>query len=424
MLTYLAIAGRYKPRWVVWENVPGVHSSWSGDDAPSDLVPGERREATERSDFGSFLAGLAELGYGFAYRLLDAQYFGVAQRRRRVFVVGCLGDWRSAAAVLFERNSMSGHPAPRRQTRERVATTVTTSAGKCDHAGSVAGQLITGTLQANGKAAGSATQQDAESGLLVAQAFGGNNTGGPIDVATALNACASASGRMDFESETFIAGTLLGGARARGGYSHDDLPMVAHALRGEGFDASEDGTGRGTPLVPILAGALCKSSFSGGAGGRAEGAAVGHFLPTIAFDCKASGQSGFGIGEVASTMRAMGHAGSHRNGGGHQAVAYGADCFNAALTGDVAATMGTRGSSETASGPTVMQSMQVRRLTPRECERLQGFPDNYTDVPHRGKPAADGPRYKALGNSWAVPNVHWIGQRIALVDSLTRRLSP
>jgi DNA (cytosine-5)-methyltransferase 1 len=95
-----------------------------------------------------------------------------------------------------------------------------------------------------------------------------------------------------------------------------------------------------------------------------------------------------------------------------------ADCFNGRLTGDVAATMGTRGSSETASGPTLMHSSAVRRLTPRECERLQGFPDDYTLVPYRGKPAADGPRYKALGNSMAVPVMRWIGERIALVDAI------
>src|SRR3546814_240259 len=103
MLTYLAIADRYRPRWAVWENVPGVLSSNGG------------------RDFGTFLGALGELGYGFAYRVLDAQHFGVPQRRRRVFVVGYLGDWRPAAAVLFERESLLGHPAPRREAGEDVA---------------------------------------------------------------------------------------------------------------------------------------------------------------------------------------------------------------------------------------------------------------------------------------------------------------
>ncbi len=98
---------------------------------------------------------------------------------------------------------------------------------------------------------------------------------------------------------------------------------------------------------------------------------------------------------------------------------YGTDCYNGAITGDVAATLGTPGSSVNASGPTVMTSMQVRRLTPVECERLQGFPDNYTNIPWRKKPESpDGPRYKALGNSMAVPVMAWIGKRIQQVSEL------
>lgn len=214
---------------------------------------------------------------------------------------------------------------------------------------------------------------------------------------------------MDFDSETFIA----------------------HSLTGEGFDASEDGTGRGTPLVPVnfqasqsgvrindTVGTLdanygsrrhngvlafdttqvtSKANRSNPQpGDPCHPLAAGAHAPAIAFDCKASGQNGFGVGEIASTQRAMGHAGSHANGGGHQAV---------------------------------MSGMQVRRLTPMECERLQGFPDGYTFIPIasrqpiEGQPrvvkmAADGPRYKALGNSWAVPCARWIGERILAVDAL------
>jgi len=105
-LEFLKLAKRLRPRWVVWENVPGVLSSNGG------------------RDFGSILAGLGEVGYGFAYRVLDAQYFGLAQRRKRVFVVGYLGDWRCAAAVLFERESMRGHPAPSREKGKRIAPTL------------------------------------------------------------------------------------------------------------------------------------------------------------------------------------------------------------------------------------------------------------------------------------------------------------
>ena len=111
-LEFIRLAQRKRPQWLVWENVPGVLSSNGG------------------RDFGSFLGALAEIGYGFAYRVLDAQYFGVAQRRRRVFVVGYLGNWRRAAAVLFERESLSGHPAPSRETREDVAKTLTCGVGQ------------------------------------------------------------------------------------------------------------------------------------------------------------------------------------------------------------------------------------------------------------------------------------------------------
>ncbi|MCA3377554.1 MAG: DNA cytosine methyltransferase [Roseomonas sp.] len=214
-LEFLRLADRTRPRWLVWENVPGVLSSNGG------------------RDFGSIIGGMVKLGYGIAYRVLDAQYFGVAQRRRRVFVVGYLGDWRRAAAVLFERASLRWDTPPRRKTREGLAPS------------------------------------------LAARTTGGG---------------------------------------------------------GLGTDAELDGA----------VGALCRDSFSGGAGGRPEGAASGHFL-----------------------------------------------AVNSA----------------------------VRRLTPRECERLQGFPDDYTLIPYRGKPAADGPRYKALGNSMAVPVMRWIGDRIAKVEA-------
>jgi len=107
-LEFLKLAQRLRPRWVVWENVPGVLSSNGG------------------RDFGSILAGLGEVGYGFAYRVLDAQYFGLAQRRKRVFVVGYLGDWRRAAAVLFEPEGLRGDSAPSREKGEANAASLRT----------------------------------------------------------------------------------------------------------------------------------------------------------------------------------------------------------------------------------------------------------------------------------------------------------
>ena len=177
-------------------------------------------------------------------------------------------------------------------------------------------------------------------------------------------------GRLDAESETLIPTT-------GGGFD------VAHALTGEGFDASEDGTGRGTPLVPAVAFALR---------GRHEGA-----QPEV-----------HGDGSSAGALR------SSSGGSSRDYVAFGWQ--NAAAQG-----MGVDTISPTldkSKHPATATATVVRRLMPIECERLQGFPDSYTAVTYRGKPAADGPRYKSLGNSWAVPNVRWIGARIDAVQAL------
>jgi DNA (cytosine-5)-methyltransferase 1 len=297
--------------------------------------------------------------YGIAWRVLDAQYFGVPQRRRRVFLVGYLGDWRRAAAVLFERHSLQGNPPPRRQ----------------------AGQNVAPTISARTKGGGGlGTDFDCDRGLIA-------STG---EISHCLNA--GGMGRQDYETETLIAHATgdgywqegFGTLRGREQDSHENL--VAHALTGEGFDASEDGTGRGTPIVPV--------GFDCEQGGDTNHGYTENGVPplrgksgrvAVAFSCKDHGAD---AGEVAPTLRSMGHDDSHANGGGQIAVAF-----------------------DTAR-------MAVRRLTPRECERLQGFPDNYTMIPHRGKPAADGPRYKALGNSWAVPCARWIGRRIAMVEAM------
>ena len=223
------------------------------------------------------------------------------------------------------------------------------------------------------------------------------------NVAHCLNA--GGMGRLDYETET----------------------MVAHALRGEGFDASEDGTGRGTPIVPvhaIQAGALRENPESGpdGVGVQADLAYTLEAraeVQAIAFDCKASGRNGFAVGEISPTLRAMGHKDTHQSAGGQVAVAFdmrgreGGSQFEGPHD-----TANIRAASGGSSRSYVAQSWAVRRLTPRECERLQGFPDGYTAIPFRGKPAADGPRYKALGNSMAVNVMRWIGMRIQHVSNL------
>ncbi|VVE52065.1 Modification methylase BanI [Pandoraea morbifera] len=308
MLTYLAIARRYAPRWLVWENVPGVLSSNKG------------------RDFGTFLGGLAELGYGFAYRVLDAQYVrveshsrAVPQRRRRVFVVGYLGDWRRPAAVLFERESMLGHPAPRREAGQRVAGTLTRSS-------------------LDGSGAGGGDGRDA------------------FMIPTIARALTTSNQRIDAETET-------------------ETLLVAHSLRAEGFDASEDGTGRGTPIVAVPFDTTQITSPSN------------HSHPKPGDPCHPLTASAHAPAIVADTLTSHWHRGNGASAGNNPGLV----------------------------NP-VFHGTAVRRLTPRECERLQGFPDDYTLLP--GRKAPDGPRYKALGNSMAVNVMRWIGERIQSVENL------
>jgi DNA (cytosine-5)-methyltransferase 1 len=268
---------------------------------------------------------------------------------------------------------MCGHPAPRREAGQRAAP--------C---------LAARTQGGGGLGA------DAElDGALIA-AYGGNNTAGPIDVATACNAHGGPHGRLDFESETF----------------------VAHSPRGEGFDASEDGTGRGTPLVPVavdhyngaLTGDVAATLSTGGATTTGSGPSV--MVPVAhAFDARQSDVIQYG--DRTGPLDTDGHS---------VAVATGfyptaGQDFPCLTECSPSVKVGSGGSS--GNPPGVQHAMQVRRLTPVECERLQGFPDGYTAIPWRGKPASecpDGPRYKALGNSMAVPVMRWIGERIAAVD--------
>ena len=292
MLTYLGIADRYKPKWIVWENVPGVLSSNRG------------------RDFGTFLGALGALGYGFAYRVLDAQYFGVAQRRRRVFVVGYLGDWRRAAAVLFERESLSGDPAPSRETREDVAPTVT--------------------------------------------------QGAPF----------SRTGNQRVEAAALVT------ARMRG-FGDYECDGTASALKARDYKDATD---------------------------------------LIAFPAEMSGTQAASTPEVSPTL-SVGHK---------TAVAIQAQALKEKQPKSQGFGIDESGTSYTlTSGDrhAMQYGHQVRRLTPIECERLQGFPDNYTQIPWRNKDASacpDGPRYKAMGNSMAVPVMRWIGERIQMIEELTK----
>jgi DNA (cytosine-5)-methyltransferase 1 len=465
-IEFARLAGRLRPLWLVWENVPGVLSIDDG------------------RTFGAFLGMLVELGYGIAYRVLNAQHFGVPQRRRRVFVVGYLGDWRAAAAVLLERNSLSGYPPPRREARQGVAGGV--------EVGPAGGRLTDTAPTIDAGCKDGFVRNQLGAGVLSS-----------VDEAShCLNA--GGMGRQDFETET----------------------LIAHALSADGFDASEDGTGRGTPMVPV---AICTAHTQSNGSGFSDdiahtlesaGAQAVAFAQNSRNEVRLHGGDGKTVGalaaqpgvkqqsyvafsakdygadadNVAPTLLGMGHDRSRANGGGQIAIAFTQNQEGDVLSGDVMQPLGTNSNATGRNAPTVAftlhgsdgtasaasstdiagslrtrapgtienssttavlqeqsvawsgeltastdiagtlqrggdggrvdgvmtPKMAVRRLTPRECERLQGFPDDYTLVEYRGKLAADGPRYKALGNSMAVPVMRWIGERIAAVDSILR----
>ena len=436
-LRFVQLAAVMQPQWIVWENVPGVLSSNKG------------------RDFGTFLGALVELGYGFAYRVLDAQWFGVAQRRRRVFVVCHLGDWRRAAAVLFERESVFGDPPSRAKSREGVARPVASSLTS-------SGRGVARTGQYRG-------QDD------VVMCHSAHDMTGSTGDGLARCITTGEHSRQDWETCNLIAAAA----------SQD----VCGGSLVTSFHPTQD---------PI-------SSVDGSTHAMGCGSRSGCATHAVAFTAKDCG--GDASHEVSPTMRAMGHSGSHANGGGQLAVAFPIDGGNQAASvevhhtlrtgrdaGDAVAfkpshyTRGKDGAPSEVTAPLtadadkgdqdtviacqpvsghsdgshqgvdvvvfkpkymtrdnpkmegaprvdgttftcltnntgynaqcVATAMAVRRLTPRECERLQGFPDDYTLVEYRKKPAADGPRYRALGNSMAVPVMRWIGERIAMVDQL------
>jgi DNA (cytosine-5)-methyltransferase 1 len=316
MLTFLAIAERFKPQWLVWENVPGVLSSSRG------------------RDFGTFVGALAKLGYGWAYRVLDAQWFGVAQRRRRVFVVGYRGDTSRAAKVLFESESVCRDPAPSREKGKGITGNVADClrSGGAGGVPSSRGEHLVGALCSDSHP-GSYSGQDAYTGRLIATAFTQNTR----DEVRYING----------------DGQITGALAASSG-----MKQTNYISFEPGIAAREGGENRFTAEVT---GTLRKDM------GDNQTAVAIAFHPT----------------QDPISSENTSHALGSKSGNAMAAVA---------------------------------TSTAVRRLTPTECERLQGFPDGYTNIPWRKKTESpDGPRYKALGNSMAVPVMQWIGKRIMVI---------
>ena len=335
-IKFFRLAKQLRPRWLVWENVTGAFSS------------------NERKDFGFLLRLLEECGYSCAWRTLDAQFFGVPQRRRRIFIVGYLGtNWRYPTAVLFDAHGLRWNPKKGRKTGEEIAGPLSSrvkSGGFPGTDGALSGliQPITGPLMSGGKTAGSATLQDAESGQLIVSskvdAFKPsvvrNGRGMPAPIHPAL--CAEISATTDTRPVIFDSQQITSLTNRSNPKPGDPAPTLTAKYQGDfliNFNADQitnpnDRTNiiDGAPASPLLA--------------KAKNNCV--------------------IGQKA---------------GG------------------------------------------VRRLTPLECERLMGLPDNYTKIPWRGKPrerCPDGHRYRACGNSIVVPVLKWLGDRIQAVEAIIK----
>jgi DNA (cytosine-5)-methyltransferase 1 len=331
-LVFLGLADKLKPRWIVWENVPGVLSSDGG------------------RDFGSFLGALEQLGYGWAYRVLDAQYFGVPQRRRRVFVVASLGGRDVAASVLLEPKSVCWHPAPRRKKGQATAA----DAGAGVEAGS---PIVLDRASFN-------QGQNAQYEPHIEQTMGDHS----FLIGEAIT---FQPGNLRREAGADPSTTTTTTLKASAG---DQMPHVAHPIAGfkwhQGAQAGSIGYVEGQ--CPTIT--------------TDKAPAVIH--PTVPLD---------GM-NLLSRLGPCGENHSMQN-------------FD---NGDPSFTLRKGGMQHG-----VLTPMAVRRLTPIECERLQGFPDNWSQIPWKGKPAdqcPDGPRYKCAGNSMAVPVMRWIGEQIARVE--------
>lgn len=354
---------------IVWENVPGVLSS--KDNAFGCFLAGLAGEDSELQPAGGKWSN-AGCVYGpsriVAWRVLDAQFFGVAQRRKRVFVVASARSGFDPAKVLFEFEGVRRDTPPRREPQSAVAALTARGVGTCGaddnqaQAGHLIAQCANGDVSHTLKSEGFDGSENGTGRGVPVVAFGGGNTSGNIEVA----ACLTARGqRLDFEVETLLTqfsstgqgfwsegcGTL----RAREQESHEHLAVMS-------VHGTQD------PDVN------CDLAHTLGRNQGQENAC-------IAFSYKDHGADA--TIDLSPTIRAGNHDTSHANSG---------------------------------QPPAVANALSVRRLTPRECERLQGFPDDHTLIAWGAKDAADcpdGPRYKAIGNSMAVPVMRWIGESIA-----------
>lgn len=455
MFEYIRAVRELRPRWFVWENVPGAFTS-------------ERGEA-----YRQLLSEMDALGYGLAWRVLDAQFFGVAQRRERVFLVGSLGTMR-CAEVLFERESLSWNHQSSRQKRQALTEEAQERVGEADHD---SGCLNPGETQSRRvyPASGvyptlSTREKSGQNQESVFTQFGDDVAGtltsrydsSPcvdrganvvVDERDKVFLCQTAQtgsngklvkqddvmNTLDRTNSTAVAALDFNPTDARLRYANDDVsqtltarartggnqvplvqvqplvfnPNAGITEKGGGFALSED-------VTPTLktdhnpAAAFASNQRDEVRELEVAGAlAAQPGIKQQTYICRADGQANAMTSvDMAPTLTS--HAKKD------PPLIYPAEDSigeDALIQRDMSATLSTHNTQTLITGGREKRSLTVRRLTPRECERLQGFPDDYTDIPYRNKEhAPDGPRYRALGNSMAVPVMRWIGERIRMVE--------
>lgn len=455
MFEYIRAVRELRPRWFVWENVPGAFTS-------------ERGEA-----YRQLLSEMDALGYGLAWRVLDAQFFGVAQRRERVFLVGSLGTMR-CAEVLFERESLSWNHQSSRQKRQALTEEAQERVGEADHD---SGCLNPGETQSRRvyPASGvyptlSTREKSGQNQESVFTQFGDDVAGtltsrydsSPcvdrganvvVDERDKVFLCQTAQtgsngklvkqddvmNTLDRTNSTAVAALDFNPTDARLRYANDDVsqtltarartggnqvplvqvqplvfnPNAGITEKGGGFTLSEDVT---PTLKTDHNPAVAFASNQRDEVRELEVAGALAAQPGIkqqTYICRADGQANAMTSvDMAPTLTS--HAKKD------PPLIYPAEDLigeDALIQRDMSATLSTHNTQTLITGGREKRSLTVRRLTPRECERLQGFPDDYTDIPYRNKEhAPDGPRYRALGNSMAVPVMRWIGERIRMVE--------
>lgn len=450
-IRFYEIAERLSPEWFVWENVPGVLSSAGG------------------RDFGAVLGKVVQLGYGYCYRVLDSLGFGVPQRRRRVFLVGRSGA-RCPGEVLFEQEGEGRDPAEGRGQGEVPAAAAEAGPGGmkvlCHESGQGWWNQAdhSGPIRAEGENRPSRPSHVVIEGQVLCHESGKgwwNEAGhaGPLKAAEGSRATCHVvveNEPIPIDLRQASRGGKVTNKRAEG--SSGGPPGTGIGKPGDpAYTVSE--RGQAVAMPPVMA---FRNNSTGDDGfGRDVapamtngGGPIAVAIPVLAFDSK---KDGCDAHEHAPTLRAMNHDTSWLNGGGQVGVvAWGissdavdrsgegdgsaAERAGLGITEDFSPSLRARGNNSVAATfrkgsenpkaglqyaegislpvTTVPDDLilhyksVVRRLTPRECERLQGMPDDHTMVPWRGKDAPDSQRYRVVGNSMAVPVLRWIGSRL------------